>query len=151
MSWITITVADLEDARVAELVNALREEALGDTQTDPMPRFIQTTIDEVRRCISMWASTPVDVDATKIPAGLQELVSEKIVRRMKGRLLQPLTEDETKAEALYQKRLEMLTRGEWPVDKTDTPLLPQPVANHSGVEVAASTTRRFTRDSMQGL
>lgn len=151
MPWITITIADLQDARVAELVEALRTEALAAGQTDPMPRLIQTTIDEVRRCIAMCPTTPVDVDAAKIPAGLQELVTEKIVRRMNGRLLQPNSEDETKAEALYQKRLEQLTRCEWPVDTTATPLTPAPVATNSGVEIASSSTRQFTRESMRGL
>jgi hypothetical protein len=91
MSWITLTVSDLEDARAAELVAALRDEALGDGQSDPFPRLAQMVVDEVRRCIAFCASTPLDADAATIPAGLKELVVAKLGRVMKARLLQPLS------------------------------------------------------------
>lgn len=151
MSWIALTVADLEDARAAELVAALREEALGDGQTDPFPRLAQMVVDEVRRCIAYCTSTPLDADATTIPAGLKELVVAKLVRVMKARLLQPLSDDEKDAERLYQKRLEQLTRCEWPVDAPSTPIAVSPVAPATGVELAAASARAASRESLGGL
>jgi hypothetical protein len=150
-AWITITTADLEDVRVAELVTALRQEALGVGQTDPAPRIIQTVVDEVRRCIAFCASTPLDTNAAAIPTGLKDLVVQKIVRTMKGRLLMPLSDDEKDAEKLYQKRLEQLTRCEWPVDIPDSPIGTAPVNPAGGVEQISGTTRRFTRDSLGAL
>ena len=152
MSWTTITLSDLNDARVAELIDALRKEELGAGQTDPMPRRIQVVVDEIRRCISFCANTPLDNDATKIPPGLKDLAVEKIVRGLKGRLLLPLTDDEKDAEKLYQRRLEQLTRGEWPVDKPDTPITDAPVQPTSGAELAGTPGRRaVTRTKLQGL
>ena len=150
-AWITITLADLQDARVAELVTAFREEALGDDQADPMPRQIQTVTDEIRRCIAFCPSTPLDADPATVPAGLRALAVEKIIRTMKGRLLQAFTDDEKDAERLYQKRLEQLTRCEWPVDKPDNPL-GTPITSAGGnIQVVSSRSRPATGDSLRGL
>lgn len=144
-AWITIVVADLNEARVAELITALREEALGAGQTDPMPGIITKTVNEVRSCIGFCANTVLDIDAAKIPANLKDMVVQKIVRTMKGRLLQPLTEDETKEESVYQERLKLLTQCKWPVDKTDTPIATSPTQPATGgVELASSGTRKTT-------
>jgi len=150
-AWITITLSDLNDARVAELVAALRQEELGAGQTDPMPRRIQTVVDEIRRCLGFCASTPLDVDPLSIPAGLKDLAVEKIVRGLKGRLLMPLTDDEREAEKLYQKRLEQLTRCEWPVDKTDTPIGEPVVGPTTGAELASPGQRQASRQNLQNL
>jgi hypothetical protein len=150
-NWNAIIIADLNDARVAELITALREEALGVGQTDPTPRIIQIVVDEVRRCISFCANTPLDADTTAIPAGLKDMVVQKIFRTMKGRLLQPLSDDETAAERTYQKRLEQLTRCEWPVDKPDNPIGTAPVSPKTGVELASNTPRQATRASLNAL
>lgn len=151
MSWITITVTDLNDARVAELIAALRQEELGAGQTDPMARRIQTVVDEVRRCISFCSSTPLDADTTTIPPGLKDLAVEKIVRGLKGRLLIPLTDDEKDAEKLYQRRLEMLTRCEWPVDRPDTQITEEPVQSKSGAELASGNCRQASASKLNGL
>ncbi|MBL9187921.1 MAG: hypothetical protein JNK23_10610 [Opitutaceae bacterium] len=150
-AWLQITLADLNDARVAELIEALRQEELGAGQTDPMPRRIQTVVDEIRRCIGFCASTPLDADTAAIPAGLKDLAVEKIVRGLKGRLLLPLTDDEKDAEKLYQKRLEQLTRCEWPVDAPATPIDVSPVSPTTGAEVARTSDRAATRESLAGL
>ena len=151
MSWITITLSDLNDARVAELIDALRKEELGAGQTDPMSRRIQTVVDEIRRCIGNCTSTPLDADTTKIPPGLKDLAVEKIVRGLKGRLLLSLTDDEKDAEKLYQRRLEQLTRCEWPVDKPDTPITENPVQSKSGVEQASGDCRKASASKLSGL
>jgi hypothetical protein len=134
-SWITIVVADLNEARVAELITALREEALGVGQPDPMPGIITKVVDEVRSCIGFCTTTPLDTDATKVPANLKDMVVQKIIRTMKGRLLMPLTDDEKSEETTYQARLKLLTQCAWPVDKTDTPIA------ESSVAVPSSTPR----------
>ncbi|MES2692784.1 MAG: hypothetical protein V4773_04870 [Verrucomicrobiota bacterium] len=151
MPWTHIVLLDLQDARVAELIDALRQEALGSGQTDPMPRVIQTAIDELRRCVAFCPNTPLDADTAAIPAGLKDLVVQKIVRTLKGRLQLPLDADEKEAEKLYQRRLEQLTRGEWPVDTPTTPIATSPVSPTRGIELANSTPRQFTRSTLGGL
>lgn len=142
---------DLHDARVAELIDALRQEALGSGQTDPMPRIIQCVVDEIRRCIAFRASAPLDADGTTIPAGLKGLAVKKVVREMKARLLLSQTAEEAEAEKLYQHRLEQLTRGEWPVDIPTNSLAVSPVAALTGVELASGSPRLVSRTTLGGL
>lgn len=140
-NWITIILADLNDARVAELIAVVREEALAVGQGDPMPRRITTVTDELRNAIA-YGGKPLDANATTIPNGLKDLAVEKIFRGLKGRLLIALTDDEVRAEALYQKRLEQLTRGEWPVDVPDTAQETPPVTPVIGYFGSETPLRR---------
>ena len=149
--WISITLPNLEDARVAEFITALREEALGQSQTDPSPRIIQDIVDEVRRCIAYCPATALDARPDTIPVGLKPLVVGKIVRAMKARLMIALTEDERADERLYQKRLEQLTKGDWPVDKPDTPLADAPVDPAGGVTFLGAEKRLFTKPKLSRL
>lgn len=151
MPWISIVLTDLHDARVAELIEALRQEALGSGQSDPMPRILQCVVDEMRRCIAFCASTPLDADDTTIPAGLKGLAVNKVVREMKARLLLPQTAEEADAEGLYQRRLEQLTRGEWPVDIPTNSPAASPVAAVTGVELASGSPRLVSRTTLGGL
>lgn len=150
-AWITITAADLDEARVAELVAALRQEALGVGQSDPMPGIIQKIVDEVRSCISFCHSTRLDVDPAKIPANLKDMVVQKVIRVMKARLLQPQSDDEKAEEATYQRRLVLLTKCEWPVDTTETPIAVATVQPQGSVELASAGKRFATQEGLSGL
>lgn len=127
MPWIQLTLADLNDARAAKLVDTARTKALAEGQTDPVPRLIQNVVDELRGCIAFSGRTPLETNPATLPGSLKEIALQKIGRALKARLLQPLTDDEKAAESLYQKRLEQLTRAEWPVDTPAVPLDPSPV------------------------
>lgn len=151
MPWITIIVDDLNEARVAELITALRTEALAIDQPDPMPGIISKVVGEVRSCIGFCSSTPLDADAAKVPANLKDMVVQKIVRTMKGRLLMALSDDETKEETVYQQRLRLLTECSWPVEKTDTPIATATVSPRTGVEQASVSPRLATRDSLDSI
>ena len=130
-AWITIALNDLNDARVAELIEAFRTEELAAGQTDPMPRIIATVAAELRDCIAFGGRT-LSATADSIPAGLKDLAVGKIVRALKTRLLQAFTDDERTAEALYQKRLENLRDGNWPVDAPEDPIDQPPIAKQTG-------------------
>ncbi len=144
-AWIIITEDDLNEARVAELITALREEALGVSQPDPMPGIITKVVDEVRSCIGFCATTVLDIDPAKVPANLKDMIVQKIFRTMKGRLLQPLNDDETKEEKVYEERLRLLNQCKWPVDKTDTPIAVTPTQPSGGsAELASVGTRKTT-------
>lgn len=149
-AWITVTLADLNDARVAELIDALRKEELGAGQTDPMPRRIQTVIDEVRRFTAKCASTPLDIDTTKIPPSTKDNAVEEIVRRLKKRLLISLTDDEVRDDKKYQAMLEDLRDGKWPVDATDTPAT-TPTVTTTGSSQIISNGRCLSSSDLGGL
>jgi hypothetical protein len=151
MSWISISLADLNDARVAELVTALRTEALAQGQTDPMPRFVQDVVDEVRRAIAFHSSNPLDADTTKIPTGLKRMAVGEVVARMKARLQMALTDDEVRAEKRYFETLQRLQEGKHPVDTTDNPVATPPVQSSGGAEIVTNPGRTLTREGLSAL
>lgn len=152
MSWETITVRDLEDARHADLVAAVRRKALGQNQADPLPALIQDTIDELRGCIGFKRATLLDSDTTKLAPNLKPLAIDKIARRMGKRLERTLTETERDEEKIYQKRLEQIKDGEWPVDAPDTETsaetTAQPAHNQPSI---CRRPRNFTRCDQDGI
>lgn len=153
-NWIIITDQDLDDAKVAELIDALRQEALREDppQPDPVPAIIRTVVDEIRNCIRMCPDTPVDVDPLKISRNLKEMAVAKIVRVAQQRLQMPFSDEQTAEERLYQKRLEMLTRCEWPVKKPDDPEADNQVnAPGPSAQVISGRGRKITDQSLNGL
>jgi hypothetical protein len=125
-NWIAITVADLKDAKLAALVTALQEKALGDSQTDPTPRLTQAVIDRIRRKIASNPKNRVDSDPTKIPAGLKTMAVDLIYAEMKGRLEFDLTQDERDSISRHEADLKVIAKGdevvEQPDDAVDAPV-----------------------------
>lgn len=149
-NWFTPSSADLNDHKVAQLVDALRQEALAVGQTDPMPRIITEVTNALRGAIAFSGRYTLDADATKIPNGLKEEAVKKIVRVMKGRLEMPLSEDEKRDDEIYEARLKALVKGEWPVDEPDTPLSPVPVQSASASPRIKAKSREFSRAGQDG-
>jgi hypothetical protein len=150
-NWITIALADLDDHTVAELVDALRQEALRTSQTDPMPRIIDEVTNEVRGAIAFSGRYQLDAVATTIPKGLKEIAVKKITRVMKGRLLQALSDDEKADSKIYEDRLEALIEFRWPVDSPDTPLAPVPTQAVASTPKITPKTRSFSRCDADGI
>lgn len=153
-NWIQITDGDLDDAKVAELIDALRQEALREEppQGDPVPNIIAFVVDEIRNCIRMCNNTPVDVDPLKISKNLKEMAVAKIVRVAQGRLQMPFSDEQKEEERLYQKRLVMLTKCEWPVKKPEDPEVTTEVNRpNPSAEVVSGRGRKITDDSLDGL
>jgi hypothetical protein len=150
-NWFTISAGDLNDHKVAELVDALRQEALAAGQTDPMPRIIAEVTNEVRNAIAFSGRYVLDATTTAIPNGLKEIAVKKVVRVMKGRLQQALDKDEERDADTYESRLKALVKGEWPVDEADVPLNPLPVQGASASPRITPKCRRFTRADQEGV
>ena len=147
-AWTAITAADLNDHTVAELVAALRQEALAIGQTDPLPRIIVEVTNEIRGAIGFSGRYSVDADLTTVPNTLKEMAVKKITRTMKGRLQMPLLKDEEKDAATYESRLEALINFAWPVDKPDT-ALPSPLPTQTTAQVPAIQPKSCRPSSAQ--
>lgn len=150
-AWEPIIIRDLEDARHAELVEAVRRKALAIGQPDPLPKLIQDTIDEIRGCIGFKSPTKLDADETKLARNLKPLTIGKIAREMVLRLGRTWSDTDDKAESTYQKRLEQLRDGDWPVDAPDTAIAATAQAPASGISVAKKTKRLSTRHTLGAL
>lgn len=149
--WISITVENLEDAKVAALVTALREAALGDDQSDPTDRIIQGVVDDVRRRIASCASNQLDEDETTIPKSLRDLTVDLVIYRMKARLPgQELTEDEVRQKAEHIRTLERIAEGREVVDQPDTAIAP-PVQATAGTPSISTCRAEERRQRRSGL
>ncbi len=150
MNWVSITTDDLNDGKLAPLVNALRTSALGAGQTDPTPRIIQSVTNRIRDEIAGCKTNRVDQDTTKIPKGLHDLAVRMIVRQMMSRLQMALSNDEIEEQRNDLKYLERIARCDVPVDTPDNPTRPDVEVN-SVVQVTNSTPRKTTRNTLKGL
>lgn len=143
-NWIPITIADLQDAKLAPLVKAMREKALAPGQTDPTPRLIQRVIDRIRRKVASNPSNQLDADPTRIPKGLQTMAVDLIYAEMKGRLEEELTRDEQRAIERHVDDLNRIAEGkdvvEQPDDAIDAPV--QEIANSPSISEGRREARQ---------
>lgn len=147
--WVAITVADLEDAKVAKLVTALRTKALQLSQTDPSPRITQSVVDDIRRKIASCASNRLDADETTIPRGLKDLAVDLILARLKGRLEIELTADEVRTVERRERDLDRIASCTDAVDQPDDAITPEVEAR--GGTPSVTTCRREERLRRDGL
>jgi hypothetical protein len=150
-NWITITSDDLNDRTVAELFDALRQEALAAGQTDPMPRIIDDVTNQIRNAIAFSGRYQLDAVTSALPKALKEIAVKKITREMKGRLAQPLSETETADAKIYEDRLKALIDYRWPIDNADTPLAPAPTQEVSSSPAITPRTRTYRRCDADGI
>jgi hypothetical protein len=151
MSWITITLADLKDAKVAALVEACRTAALGAGQTDPIPNIISSVITRIRAEIAGCKTNLLDIDTAKIPPDLKGLAARMILREACSRLQQALTDDEREEQRNDLRYLERIAKCEIPVAATDTPADTAEVQHGVAFEQASTPTRTATRSKLAGL
>jgi len=150
--WIPITLADLEDSKVAKLVTALRTKALQTVpaQTDPSPRITQSVVTDIRRKIASCASNRVDSDETTIPASLLPLATDLIIFRLKNRLEIELTQDERDTRREHTETLNRIASCADVVDQPDDPISPE-VESTSGtpsISNERATARRARRSGL---
>jgi len=149
-NWVSITVDDLNDAKVSKLVDALRTKALADGQDDPTPRITQQVVDEVRRKIASNTSNRLDEDQTTIPKGLKALVVDLIYYELMGRLRLSLKKEEEEDKRRFERELNRIADGKDVVEQPDTPV-------DAGVETPAPSPKvsvrpkNFGRESQDGI
>ena len=120
-NWTTISVADLNDTKVAAMVDALRSSALADGQSDPSARIIQEVVSRIRAEIKGCYKNKLDIDTAKIPNSLKDLACRMIIRLLKNRLELALTEDERSDKRSDERFLERISRCEVPISTPDQP------------------------------
>lgn len=89
--WVSITIANLNNAKVAALVDSLRTAALASGEDERSAEIIQKVVDRVRRKIESCRQNKVDADLTTIPQGLKGDVVKLILADLKNALEEDLT------------------------------------------------------------
>lgn len=125
VSWITITIADLNTAKASALVDALRTAALGEGQPDPIPDTIVSVVQRIRAEIAAGGKTVLDADPEKLPPSLKSIAVRMVLREGQGRLnaigALPLSDDEREEWRQDVRYLERIAKGEISVEKSDNP------------------------------
>jgi hypothetical protein len=150
-NWFTLSLADLNDHKVGELIDALRTEALASGQSDPMPRIMVEITNELRGAIAFSGRYQIDATTTALPNTLKETAVKKVIRVMKSRLELGYTKAEEEDSAIYEQRLKALIEYRWPVDEPDVPLVPVTTQQVSALPSITPRVRSFTRDDADGI
>lgn len=149
MSWITITAADLDDTKIAALLEATRTAALASGQADPTSEIIAGVLARVRAEVQGCARNSVDADPTLIPPSLRRLACRMVVFELMGRLQVELTEDERAERRADLRYLERVAACEVPVEPPSTPTSTAQAGTH--VSVANAPERLATRQTLRSL
>lgn len=149
-NWVSITIDDIEDSKVAKLVTALRTRALADDQDDPTPELTQRVVDEVRRKIASNTSNRLDEDVTTVPKGLKSMVTELVYFKLKGRLNKSLTSDEKEDKRQYERELNRIAEGKDVVEQPDTPVEAE-IESPAPSPSVGKRTKRYDRNSQDGI
>src|SRR5256885_1255991 len=61
------------------------------------------------------------LDPNVIPPNIKNIAGQKIGRKLNGRLNMSLTDQERDDERSYDRRLNLIREGNWPIDVTNNP------------------------------
>lgn len=155
VSWITLTVAQLDTAKAAALVDALQTAALATGQTDPLPEIIGNVTARIRMEIAAGGRTVLDADATKLPPSLKSLSLRMVLREGQSRLnaagALPLADDEKEEWRQDVRFLERIAKGEITVEASDNPESSPTVQSKVSRPLISAPDRQFTREHQDGI
>lgn len=150
MSWIAITLADLDTGAPARLVEALRTRALAVSQDDPAPQMILDVIAEVRRKIASNRRNSWNYDPATVPASLRRLTIDLVIFELKGRLAIALSEDERARQKRHERTLDRIADGTDAIDSPDTEAAPA-TQSASGTPTISTDGAAARRQRREGL
>ncbi len=149
--WISITLANLYDAKVSALVTACDTAALAAGQTSRSAGIIQGVVDDIRRKIASCRRNQLDANPAALPTGLKNLAADLIIAKLKTAIEQDLTEDERRQLTVHERNLNRIAEGLDVVEQPDNPL-PSFNEMQSSVGVTyQAECRKATREKMDGI
>lgn len=149
-NWITITVATLNEAKVAALIDACSTAAKAEGQDNRAPGIIQGVVNEIRNAVATCANNRVDSDTTKIPESQRDMAVDFIIARLKAAVELPLTEDEKSNLSWRRTQLRDIAKCELVVDQPDTPVAPS-VERGGSSQVLSTSPHAVTGSSLSAL
>ncbi len=150
-NWIAITPANLNNAKVSALVDALRMAALGNNQTDRAPEIIQAVVDRIRTEVKGCKNNILDSDPTKIPKSLKAIAVRMMLWDLKNALEFEVTEAEKIDHGNDENFLKRVASCEIPVNLADNPETVEEVQPGAAQPSFGDGRRRqFTRGQQDG-
>ncbi|HEY5079415.1 MAG TPA: hypothetical protein VII43_06190 [Opitutaceae bacterium] len=151
-NWQEITLDLLNAANLTGVVDAMRDEAVARGMADPWPETSAQAVDELRACIGFSLKYTLDANTAAIPKGLVRLTLNRIVREMSRRVGRALSADERDDDKLFEKRLDQIRAGQWPIEPPDNPMpsATPPVQSPVLTPSIQPRRRRFTSRREEG-
>lgn len=147
ITWTTFTEDDLNRYINATQGNLMRTLVLATGQTDPLAESLADVVSMIRAAV---ASSPKGYTlgaSGTIPADLKWVCGFLLVPALQARIPDlELTDDQKENVKRADRYLERIASGAVKIDPEQ-----QPEAGGSAVEVASKSTRKFTREKMDGL
>ena len=155
VTWITLTLAHLDDAKAAALVDQLQTAALADSQPDPVPGILTDVTTRIRIEIAAGGRTVLSLDATALPPSLKRLGLRMALREGQSRLNAlgglPLSDDEIREEKNDLRFLERIADGKITVEASDAPESTPTVQSKTSTPRITARTKQWTRDQQDGI
>lgn len=138
-AWISLVPADLEDYLAASQLAALRESALGDTQTDPVPVLIADIIARVRAEIAAAPGNILSATSGTVPPSLRSATAMMVLEQAQTRLPGlSLTKDQQRLASEARALMARVARGEVGVETPDDPATSAPSSTSGTIRVLRS-------------
>jgi hypothetical protein len=151
-AWIVLTVDDLNDYLVGAQVEALRTAALAVGQADPFTNIMHAIAARIRLKIESCARNEISATANAIPPELKWIAAYLVLEAMQLRLPSlRLTDDQRTQISEAKKQLDRIADCKDVVSVPDDPLEPSDAQQAGGITLVSNTTRRATREKMDGL
>lgn len=148
--WVSITTANLENNKVAALVDALRTAALAEGEMDRSPLIIEEVVAHIRAAVGSCERNTLDADETRIPRDLRGLAIRLILVALKNALEIPLTDAETMAWKKDERILERIAECKLVVASPDNPIEEDTLQQNNSIPEIAGRPSRFRRDQQEG-
>jgi hypothetical protein len=149
-NWTAITTANLANAKVSALVDALRTAALGVGQTDRSTEIITNVVNRIRVEVQACRTNIIDSDATKIPKELLALALRLVLWDLKNALEITPTDGEKIDHTNDENFLKRIASCEIPISIADNPITAPVVQPTSASPKFGTRTRNFTDASQDG-
>lgn len=154
--WVAITLTDLQNAQAGALVTAFQTSALASGQADPTGKVINDVTQEILGAVGFSGRYTMDASQGTVvpdvlPPNLLNMAVAKVCRKMRGRLEMPLMPDQIEDERTFQRTLQLLRDGRYPVTATSNPSGTDISGNPGLVALNPGQWRRFTPGQLNNL
>ena len=151
VTWIVITPADVDDFLVAAQASAVRTAALGSGQADTFTNVMRAVAGRIQAEIQSCARNKISAVPYAIPPSLRAEACHLIIEALQTRIpALKLTDDQKKNADEARDYLRRIADCKVVVEQPSD-VAPDSMQGSNGVELAESSTRLSTRQSLGGL
>lgn len=152
VAWTTVVLADLNNYLVGAQVNAVNTAALAAGQADRFTEVQLSVVNRIRNKIESCANNRLSATLLTVPPSLKQGACLLIIQALQTSIpALKLSEDQVRLIETFESDLTAIAKCDLKVEEPTDPLDPPQVQSGGAIELASSTPRRATRDTLSGL